>query len=497
MGGFGGLNLSYRQTARKRCCFAVMSQDKTSSTSVPSQHEASSSPLLKIDSKTWLQSLLALRTDEDSRLNGPFGDVKELGLEELLGGTAPGSKTEEWRFTSIASLYAKEFALPKKVETDFSAYYSADAGTRLVIVDGVFDPRLSDLSSMPDGLTIESARNLSSDQAEIVRKSLLRKDVGVEDGGFFARLNVTCFEDAILIEVAAGVEIEKPIQIIVASSQSETPGRFVVSHPRIVLRSGKMSKVDLVEHHVGDSKSFVNCCTSLSIGDGSKVSYGIINELGDASYQLSTVYGNIGRDATGSVLSIGAGGKLARATVALDMLEPGAHAEVHGFSLGNKDRVVDLTSRISHDAKHCTSNQLQKNIAAEKGRTVFRGKIVVTENGDGTDSEQLCRSLLLSKRAIVRTYSGCSHYLWVSLDVGPFNESEILTRPLLPSASPSIQADAMPVLEISTDDVKCTHGATVADIEDEQLFYITSRGLSSDEARFLLIRSFAIDVIKV
>jgi Fe-S cluster assembly protein SufD len=177
----------------------------------------------------------------------------------------------------------------------------------------------------------------------------------------------------------------------------------------------------------------------------------------DSSHQISHIHADVGAQGTYRLLSVCLGGQLARVNVGIDLNDEGGHAECQGIMIADDYRIADLHSRISHNAPSCTSNQYQKNIACGHSRIIFSGKVVVNRVAQKTNSEQLCRSMLLSSKA---------------------------------------QVDAMPVLEIQADDVKCSHGATVADLNADELFYCQSRGISERMAQELLVASFALDVLE-
>ncbi|KAJ8907814.1 hypothetical protein NDN08_007918 [Rhodosorus marinus] len=384
--------------------------------------------------------------------------VRESGESALQLATPPGGKTEEWRFTNINELYKQAFATPDSNQAESStAYFSDEASVRVLFTDGAFNEQLSDNLTSLEGVKIGRLGDFSSDEVERVLGVTMGKITGTEKGGFFAQLNAACSTDVFVISVGDDVVVDKPVQLVFGSSQGPDAEAFVVSHPRIVVLTGRSSSVSVVEHHASASPSFTNVCTSASVGDNSKLNYSVINESKEETYQISTVQLDAGRDSTASLLSVGAGGQFSRTTASVDLVDTGSHGEILGLGLSMDKRIVDLTSDIIHSSPHCTSNQLQKNIATDRSRTIFRGKVVVTREGKGTASEQLCRSLLLSKRATV---------------------------------------DAIPSLEIDTDDVQCSHGATVADLEEEQIFYITARGLTVEQARFMLMQSFVEEVLQ-
>lgn len=200
---------------------------------------------------------------------------------------------------------------------------------------------------------------------------------------------------------------------------------------------------------VAASHFFSDALTTVHVGDGARVRHTVANEVPVDAVALSHVYARTLKDATYELMTLVATGAVGRVTIGAELHGPGGHIDSTSLCLSDGQQVNDLDSRIAHCAPACTSNQLHKNVAAGRGRAIFAGKVVVDKAAQQTDSKQLCRSLLLSNRA---------------------------------------QVDATPVLLINADDVKCTHGATASDLNEDELFYCQSRGLSAADGQALPVR---------
>jgi Fe-S cluster assembly protein SufD len=294
-----------------------------------------------------------------------------------------------------------------------------------------------------------------------VLSMLEKREVGVEAGGPFAAVGSALARDVCVIDLPAGLAVEKPIAVVCLASGGVDEGTASAAAPRIAVRTGENASVQLLETHaVLDGVARPWACvisgSAFEVGAGASVEHYVVNDMPVTAHHLAHVHADVAKDGVYKGRSLMLGGQVCRVSLGVDLNGVGARGEAFGVMIADGKRVTDLHSRISHNAPSCTSNQYQKNIASGNGRVVFSGKILVQKVAQETDSQQLCRSMLLSNKARV---------------------------------------DAMPVLEISADQVKCTHGATVSDLSQEELFYCQTRGISESKAQELLLASFALDVL--
>lgn len=288
-----------------------------------------------------------------------------------------------------------------------------------------------------------------------------KAEVGSEGSGVFAAVSLALAKDVCVVSIPEGLKVSKPLAVVCVTSGGASQETATASAPRIAIHAAASSSVTVLETHGAVSAearpwSCVISGTSVDVAEGGCVDHYLVNNAPDSAHLVSHVHADVGKDATYKSRSVTVGARVGRITLGIDLNDEGGHGEAFGIMLVDGKRVADLHSRIAHNAPACTSNQFQKNIAGDAGRVIFSGRILVKQIAQETDSEQLCRSMLLSNKARI---------------------------------------DAMPVLEIEADQVKCTHGATVSDLSQEELFYLLTRGISEAKAQELLLASFVLDVL--
>lgn len=465
--------LAPRARTRRACALRAslevdVPQPEAKPTAVP---EAPGAP-------AWLGSVLRAAGPPAALAPMAAAARRGAGAAEAAAASAsmPSRRQESWRFTDLRELYgvrcdtreaAEAFdmtAVGKMVET----LVPEEAGAVLVFLDGTF----SSAASTVDGVdsvaeVIEAGGYIGgldgyAGDVDAMLAILEKREVSVEDGGPFAAVSSALARDVCVFDVPAGVSVSKPVAIVCLSSGGAGESSASAAAPRLAVRAGDGASVQLLETHAAvDAAARPWACvmsgSAFDLGVGANVEHYLVNDMPSCAHHLAHVHADVARDGTYKHRNLILGSQVCRVTLGIDLDDEGAHGEVFGVMIADGSRVTDLHSRISHNAPSCTSNQYQKNIASDNGRVVFSGKILVKQIAQETDSEQLCRSMLLSNKARV---------------------------------------DAMPVLEISADQVKCTHGATVSDLNQEELFYCLSRGISEEKAQELLISGFALDVLK-
>ncbi|KAI0563095.1 hypothetical protein FGB62_47g161 [Gracilaria domingensis] len=412
---------------------------------------------------TWLESILSSRAPlSDDHPLQMLRDAAEKHVEDLV---LPGRRIESWRFTNLTTVYASRY-VPFSTEehkefgfSDIRHYVPDTAGIVLVFIDGVYNQQLSLLNDdsgkewLAEGGYYGSISGYKGDISRVTNM-LMDAELGPKGGGLFPTLGHCLCNDAAILHIPEGFSVSRPVAVLNLYSGGPQEGLSTVSAPRLVVVSEQRSKLVLLESHgaLNDSYGLALPGSSFSVGSHASVSHYLVNDLGSSAQLISSVHAKVHSGGSYEVRHVGIGGVLGRFTIGIDLKEPEARGLCHGAIVSSEEQVLDLHSRICHDAEGSTSDQLQKNIASDRSRAIFNGKITVTKNGDRTNSGQLCNSLLLSKSAGI---------------------------------------DAMPVLEVATDDVQCTHGATVADLEEDELFYCQSRGLTLQQAQFLIVTGFA------
>jgi Fe-S cluster assembly protein SufD len=401
------------------------------------------------------------RAGRESRLQHPAGLARicDDAWRHFLTIGFPTTRDEEWRFTSVASIAQGAFTLstPRAAavsELDVASFRLPDAAAELVFVDGRYHASLS-RGARPSGAVIESlAAVLETSSGRLERRLPLFDSC---DRQPFAALNLAFLGDGAWIELSAGTDLPEPIHLLFIATGQEA-GRPIMSHPRVLVGLGERSRASVVETYAGSSGVgyFTNAVTEAILSDHAILDHYLLQHEAASASHVGTIHVRAGRDARYDSHAINLGGALVRNDLTVVLDGEGAECALHGLYTSNGGRLVDNHTTIDHAKPRCGSREVYKGILADRSRGVFNGKIIVRPDAQGTDARQTNRALLLSDDARI---------------------------------------DTTPQLEIFADDVKCTHGAAIGQLDDEALFYIRSRGLSEQAARRLLIHAFAADVV--
>jgi Fe-S cluster assembly protein SufD len=385
-----------------------------------------------------------------------LADLRANALDAFMTAGFPTTKQEEWRFTSVAPIAAEAFALGNGHAPDASLVQSvrlSDArATELVFVNGRFAPALSTAAGAPG---VRAASLASARETDDVVRTHLNRLADVRQP--FAALNTAFLHDGAAVVVPPRTVVEAPIHLVFLSTGS-AEGRPTMSHPRLIVVVGDGSQVTLVETYGGTAgrRYLTNGITELFAGDGAVVHHYKRQYESESSFHVGAMFVRAGRGAQVASHSIAFGGSLVRNDVVAVLDVEGADCTLYGLYVADAARLVDNHTTIDHASPHCGSREMYKGILAGRARGVFNGKVIVRPDAQKTDAKQTNRALLLSEDAQINT---------------------------------------KPQLEIFANDVKCTHGAAVGQLDDEAVFYLRSRGLGAPEARRLLIHAFAAEVL--
>ncbi|MDZ8085969.1 MAG: Fe-S cluster assembly protein SufD [Nostoc sp. DedQUE12b] len=407
--------------------------------------------------------------DRDDYLTGLLNQVTatktEGWLQELRQSAAnwvrhsilPTTREEEWRFTDLSSLRKVQF---NNVEAGNFASLQFDilpeaANSRLVFVNGVFAPELSAVSDLPSGIVVSNLAGLSAVEQEGVRQYLAQAEGAQE---VFTALNTAGITDAAVVWVKKNVVVETPIHLVFISVVGETA---TISQPRCLVVAESGSQVSLVEEYANrrgaeEGVYLTNAVTEIWVGDNAQVSHTRVEQEGAEAFHIGKTAIAQARDSRYTCHAITLGAKLSRHN--LEILQTGEQTQttLNGLTIIYGKQLSDTHSAIALNYPHGTSEQLHKCIVGDRAHAVFNGKVFVPKPAQLTNASQLNRNLLLSSKARV---------------------------------------DTKPQLEITADNVKCAHGATVSQLEDDEIFYLQSRGIDENDARKLLINAFAAEVI--
>ena len=387
--------------------------------------------------------------------------VRKAGIASFADQGFPKLSDEDWRFTNVAPIAKLNFQLAAPVAVNGAesklldeAAFTKLPGQRLVFVNGFFCAKLSSLKPVGGGVRIE---NLSAALAK--DSALIEKHLGKyahTANNTFAALNQALFTDGAFIFVPQGVAVAEPVQLIYISS-AKNSGETIL--PRNLVIAEANSKLTVVESYIatGNVAYFTNAVTEIFAGANANVEHVKLQDEAADAYHIATIAGEFGRASNVSVHSIALGAKISRNNIRTNLAGEGLECILNGLYLTKDEQLADHHMIVEHAQPHCASHEYFNGILDDKSKGVFHGRILVREIAQKTDAKQTNKNLLLSDDAT---------------------------------------ADTKPQLEIYADDVKCTHGATIGQLNDESIFYLRTRGIGTDMARQMLIHAFAGEIIE-
>jgi Fe-S cluster assembly protein SufD len=401
------------------------------------------------------------RTRERRRLDGRLTRIREDALHQFLSLGFPTMREEEWRFTSVAPIAERAFrvatALPADVsDIDVTPFrLPIGAATELVFINGHFAPTLSRLGTLPARSRVDTLASLQAVRVEEIEPHLAR--IAAFERHPFVALNSAFLDDGAVVHVAAGAVVQDPIHLLFVTTGSVDSQRLM-AHPRVLLMLGENSQASVLETYAGAAggQYFTNAVTEIVLGENAVLDHYKLQYEAAESYHVGATYVQASRSATYGSHSVSLGGALVRNDVVAVLNGEGVECTLNGLYAADAQRLVDNHTTIDHARPHCGSREVYKGVLAGHARGVFNGKIIVRPDAQKTDAKQTNRALLLSEDAQINT---------------------------------------KPQLEIFANDVRCTHGAAVGQLDDEALFYLRSRGLGDAAARQMLIHAFAADVL--
>jgi Fe-S cluster assembly protein SufD len=400
----------------------------------------------------YLAGLLAGQPAQPASPSDWLSRLRAEALERVGVLTVPTTRDEEWRFTDISPLTQVPFLQARAgARLDAAAierFALPEAETRLVFVDGVHAPHLSVNTS---GIVVEPLAAGVVAHAAAVEPYLGR--LAAFRDNVFAAVNTAFLQDGALVLVPRDRQVAAPIHLLHVATQQD-----VAAYPRCLVVAEAGSAVTLVEDFVAlqDEAYFTNAVTEIAVGDGAQVRHVRVQRESGKAFHIANCAVSVARDSHYQSVSVTLGARISRYNLDVLQTSEGAHCAIDGLALIGARQLADTHSFIDHAKPHGVSRQLHKCIVGGAAHAVFNGKIMVRAGAQLTDSVQSSRNLLLSDKAHV---------------------------------------DTKPQLEIFADDVKCAHGATVGQLDSEEVFYLQSRGLSDAAARNLLTFAFGAEVI--
>ena len=380
--------------------------------------------------------------------------LRARALEQLEAEGFPGRKNEAWKYTSTRPILKADLP-PATADDEALAVARASVPRlqtrfdRLVFVDGLFSDAHSRVRT--PGLVVGSLRAVLGDDPDRIRDALA--SAAEVEGEAFTALNTALMDDGAYVYVPDGTVMEYPLELVFVGSGSD---RGV--HLRNLIVVGANAEARVVERYlgVGDGAQLTNVVTEVRVGANSSLAHVQLQSEGAGTFHVARLAVAQERDSRLHHTQVSVGGRLSRTQLEVRLEGAGAEADLAGLALGSDTQHHDHHVDITHAVPHCRSNQLFKHVLADRARGVFTGRVVVAEDAQKTDAQQSNKNLLLSDEAMANT---------------------------------------RPQLEIYADDVKCSHGATVGQLDHDAVFYLRSRGLSEEQTRGLLTYAFANEIV--
>jgi Fe-S cluster assembly protein SufD len=385
--------------------------------------------------------------------------LRRSAIEKFAELGFPSTRLEEWRYTNVAPIAGLRFESASRngatpdPEKLLASAFADPAQSRVVFIDGRYSALHSRLTELPPGVRVQSLWEILGQNGDLISPWLGRY-AAYQDQSFVA-LNTAFMEDGAVILIPEGCHLEDPIQVIFAATGGKRP---LALHPRNLIVCGQQSEAKIVETYVGlDSNVYFNNPVSeISAAPGSILEHYRVQREGAGAFHVGTLAARLERDSNLASYQITLGGALVRNDLQVVLGGEGCECTLNGLYLTEDDQHIDNHTEIDHARPRCASRELYKGILRGRARGVFNGKIIVRDGAQKTDARQTNKNLLLSDNAVV---------------------------------------NSKPQLEIHADDVKCSHGSTIGQLDRDALFYLRARGIGAEEARRLLSYGFAADIL--
>ena len=420
---------------------------------------------LAVNSEQFVNQVVRLSSDiasTDKETSDFVGKLRQLASDRLETLAFPTTKDEEWKYTDVSALGSLTFANQQAIASRSANLEALIAnniapeslGNCLVFVNGKYRKDLSDASDVTEGLVIGTLVTLGDRILPKLRSHLAQHP---DANDYFASLNTACMEDVAIILAPKNLVVENPVQLIFISAP-QVGESTLITQPRCLVIAESHSELTFVQTFVGENHQayFTNAVTEVWLAEGAQVNHTKVQRQGNEAIHINTTAIAQAKNSVYKNQSISFGAKISRQNLIVQQMAAQTETSLTGLAFLDGEQLADTHSVISHNYPHGSSKQLHKCIADGRSHAVFNGKIQVAKLAQQTDSAQLSRNLLLSGKARV---------------------------------------DTKPQLEIFADNVKCAHGATVSQLDAEEIFYLQSRAIDAESAANLLTYAFATEAI--
>jgi len=403
---------------------------------------------VKPEARPYLDAFARGNTTEPEWL----GRGRQRALSRFAELGFPTRRSESWRYLDLQPLQQKpllpgepDVAAPDvAARAQLAGLELPGSGPRIVILDGRFAPALSRTEGLPKGVWFGAALRAIAEREELFRE--LAEETPGDTAHPFAALNAAFFGDGFILDLGAGVTLDEPIEIVHLAS-----GNPASYHTRSLVRLGEGSRAAILETYAGAGRYWRNDVVAVRLDAGAALTRAVLVEEAAEAVHLAELEATVGADARFRGFALLIGGGTVRHEASVRMAGEGAQCHLDGAFIVDHAEEANIVTNVDHQVPHGETRELIKGVAAGRAHGAFQGKITVREHAQKVDAHQLSRNLILGRRAVI---------------------------------------DTKPELEIYADDVKCSHGASVGELDETALFYLRSRGISDAEARHMLIEGF-------
>ena len=381
------------------------------------------------------------------------GQARDSAMAQFERLGFPTTKLEQWRFTSVTPIAERTFALAKDgfaAARQLSQPMSVPIA-HAVCVNGRFAPQLSLLDTLPKGVQLLGLETAIASHPALIEPYLAK--LSLTETNSFTSLNTAFLRDGVVLIIPARTVVQQPIEVTFVSVSE---GSGSVSHPRLLIVAGEASQATVLERYVGTGAAFTNAVGEVWLAANAVIDHYKLQEEPADAFHIASLFLHCARSGTFSSHSLTFGGGIARNDVVATLDGEGIDCTLNGLYVGRGNQLIDNHTTIDHAMPHCGSHEIYKGILGDQSRAVFNGKIIVRPDAQKTDAKQTNKALLLSDEANI---------------------------------------NSKPELEIFANDVKCTHGAAIGQLDDAAMFYLRSRGLGVSESRAILVHAFAGDIL--
>ena len=413
-----------------------------------------------LDLKNWyLSNFKTFEHSLNGESNQPIHKIRKEAIAKFSELNFPTTHEEDWKYTNIAPLLKFNFKPAAKVHkipgTKFNKFlFNAMKSSRLVFVNGHFSDELSVLNNLPDGVELCSIDEGLKKNSDVLYNHLAKYADYNEH--IFTALSTAFAKEGVFLYVPDGKIIEDPVHILFIADSN---GENILTQPRNLIVAGKNTQATVIEHYVttGEDVYFTNAVTEVYTDENSNIEHIKLQQESSKAFHISRLEVRQERNSNFKSHSVSTGGELARDDVYSKFNSEGCECSLNGLYLLNGKRLYDAHTVIDHSKPNCSSHEHYKGILDDNSRGVFNGKVIVRPDAQKTNAFQENNNIILSDEALVNT---------------------------------------KPQLEIFADDVKCSHGATIGQLNEEAMFYLKSRGIGEEKGKIILLHAFASDIVR-